>query len=141
MKKKTKKKPAKKVKKKSAPKKVKKAAKKKVKKVARAKGKSAKKVKVAVVTAPPTYVPAANEVSLGVVEDYFGHISVLALTIKESLNIGDTIHVHGHTTDITQKVDSMQINHVAVLNAKKGDSIGIKVNDKCRKGDKVFRVN
>jgi len=141
MKKKAKKKPIKKIKKKSVPKKLKKAVKKIVKKVTRAKTKpTVIKKKPKIVSPTLAYIPAENEVSLGVVEDYFGHIGVLALTIKENLNLGDTIHVRGHTTDLTKKVDSMQMNHAAVQNAKKGDSIGIKVTDKCRKGDKVFRV-
>ncbi len=77
---------------------------------------------------------------LGAVEDYFSHVGVVALTIKSGLNVGDTIRVKGHTTDLTQKVDSMQIDHVAVTTAKKGDGVGIHVSDKCRKGDKVYKL-
>lgn len=92
-------------------------------------------------SSPATYQPAANETKLGEVEDYFSHIGVIALNLQNSLSVGGTIHVHGHTTDLTQKVESMQINHVPVQSAKNGDSVGIKVNDKCRKGDTVYRVN
>ena len=56
------------------------------------------------------------------------------------LNVGDTIKVKGHTTDLTEKVQSMQIEHETVENAKKGDSIGIKVTDKVRRKDKVFKI-
>ncbi|MBI2915348.1 MAG: translation elongation factor-like protein [Elusimicrobia bacterium] len=86
-------------------------------------------------------MPAANESVLGEVEDFFGHIGVIALTLKVPLVLGDTIHVRGHTTDLTQKVLSMQINRKPIQKAKKGDPVGIKVDDKCRKGDAVFRVN
>lgn len=87
------------------------------------------------------YRPQANERLLGEVEDYFSRIGVIALTLSDSLSLGDTIHVKGHTTDLTQQVDSMQIEHQPVQNAKKGDSVGIKVNDKCRKGDAVYKLS
>lgn len=87
------------------------------------------------------YKPQANERKVGEVEDYFSRISVIALTLADSLSIGNSIHVKGHTTDLTQRVDSMQIEHQPVQDAKKGDSVGIKVNDKCRKGDAVFKVS
>ena len=77
---------------------------------------------------------------LGEVEDYFSRISVIAITLKDSLTVGDTIHVHGHTTDFKERVESMQISHEPVTSAKKGDSVGIKVGEKCRKGDDVYRV-
>ena len=93
------------------------------------------------VAAPQGYRPASNEKKLGEVEDFFGNIGVIALTVKEDLAVGNTIHVRGHTTDLTQKVDSMQINHVSIPQARKGDSVGIKVTDKCRKGDEVYRVD
>lgn len=114
-------------------------AKKQIKKV-KDRSKSAKTSKAAPVPLQTGYQPAANETKLGEVEDYFSHIGVIALILDGALAVGDTIHVHGHTTDLTLKVESMQINHLAVQNAKKGDSIGIKVNDKCRKGDKVYLV-
>ncbi len=87
---------------------------------------------------PPKALP--GEKFVGKVEDFFGKISVIALTLKESLAVGDAIHVLGHTTDYTEEVKSMQINHQPVKAAKKGDSVGIKVGDKARKGDNVYRV-
>lgn len=139
------KKKAKAVKRKKAPAKkkmTKRPAKKSAKKVAPKKKvkKRAKKASLKVQPLKAGYQPAANEVSLGEVEDYFSHIGVIALTLKSALSIGNTIHVHGHTTDLTQTVDSMQIDHALIQDAKKGDSVGIKANDKCRKGDQVFRV-
>jgi len=50
------------------------------------------------------------------------------------------IHIQGHTTDLNEEVKSMQIEHDAVESAKKGDSIGIKVTDKVRRKDKVFKI-
>ena len=119
----------------------------KAKKKAPAKGtKSAKTSKIVKpARAPQPLAPkppkaAPGEKFLGEVEDYFGKISVIALTVKEAVNVGDTIHVLGHTTDFTQVVQSMQIEHKAVKSAKKKDGVGILVGEKARKGDSVYLV-
>ena len=132
-------------KKKKAPARKKKTAK-VIKKNAVAKKKPAKKSKktktAAKVKLKPSVVKAKVEgTKLGEVEDYFSRIGVIALTLKSAVGVGDTLRVKGHTTDLTQKVESMQIEHASVQSAKKGNSIGIKVNEKCRKGDEVYRVN
>jgi len=80
------------------------------------------------------------ETVIGKVEDYFAHIGVIALKLQAELAVGDTIHVKGHTTDLTQTVDSIQIEHQDVQTAKAGDSIGIKVKERVRKGDTVYKV-
>jgi putative protease len=80
------------------------------------------------------------EEKIGVVEDYFAKVSVIAVKLEGELKIGDKIHIKGHTTDFIQTVDSMQIEHQNVTSAKKGDSVGIKVEQRCRKGDVVYRV-
>lgn len=77
---------------------------------------------------------------LGKVEDYFAHINVIALTLKGPLSTGDTIRVKGHTTDLIQKVDSMQMEHLSVSAAKSGDGVGIKISGRCRRGDKVYKI-
>ncbi len=125
-------------KKKSAPKKS--AAKKKSPaKIKRPAAKKAAKSKVAL-PKPVFGASSRKEVLLGEVEDYFAKIGVIALTLKQPLAVGDSVHVKGHTTDITQPCASMQIEHESVRAAKKGDGIGLKVENRCRKGDKVFRV-
>lgn len=81
------------------------------------------------------------ETEIGRVSDYFAKIGVAGIeVVSGELKAGDTIHIVGHTTDLTQKVDSIQIEHEQVEVAKVGDSIGIKVDDRCRSGDKVFLV-
>jgi translation initiation factor IF-2 len=81
------------------------------------------------------------ETEIGHVSDYFAKIGVAGIEITSGeLKVGDSIHILGHTTDLTQKIDSMQIEHEQVEVAKTGDSIGIKVQDRCRGGDKVFLV-
>lgn len=81
------------------------------------------------------------EVKLGHVEDYFAKISVAAIKIDEGeLNVGDTVHFKGHTTDLTCGVDSIQLEHKSVNKATAGQSVGIKVSDKVRRTDTVFKL-
>jgi putative protease len=81
-----------------------------------------------------------KEIKLGTIDDYFAKVGVMALKLKNSVKTGDTIHIKGHTTEINQTVSSMQIEHQVVQAAKKGDSIGIKVSERVRKGDTVYKV-
>lgn len=80
------------------------------------------------------------ELKLGVVEDFFQHVGVMAIKLNAELKVGETIHIKGHTTDFTQSVESMQIEHNTVTEAKVGDDVGIKVKEKVRKGDVVYKV-
>lgn len=81
----------------------------------------------------------SKETSIGVVSNYFDHVSVAAIKLKTGLKKGDTIRVVGGNVDFEQKVESMQIQHKSVVEAKKGDEIGIKLKGKVRKGYKVFK--
>ncbi len=89
--------------------------------------------------AKPGKAAAPKGTLLGEIEDFYSHLGVITLTLKAELAVGDTIRVKGHTTDLVQRVDSMQMDHVAIQKAKKSDAIGVKVSQKCRKGDQVFR--
>jgi len=81
------------------------------------------------------------EVMIGKVTDYFAKIGVAALVINNGdLSLGDTIHFIGHTTDFEQTIASMQIEHQPVDFAKTGDAVGIKVKDRVRHGDKIYKV-
>ena len=80
------------------------------------------------------------EVEIGRVGDFFAKISVAGIDLTGKLRVGDTIHIKGHTTDLSQTVESLQIENDVVEQAGPGDSIGIKVSDRCRKGDHVYRV-
>ncbi|RMF54361.1 hypothetical protein D6745_05585 [Candidatus Woesearchaeota archaeon] len=83
----------------------------------------------------------AEEEEIGVITHYFTKIGVGILEIKNgTLKVGDTIHVKGATSDFTQTVDSMQIEHKPVEEAKAGDAIGLKVKEHVRENDKVFLV-
>ena len=79
---------------------------------------------------------------IGKVTHYFGKAQVAAIEITDGkLTVGDTIHVVGHTSDFTQKIDSMQIDRAPVEVAKVGDAIGIRVAEHAREHDEVFRVS
>ena len=82
-----------------------------------------------------------EEEEIGYVSDYFRKISVAAVEITSGMvSVGDTIRFRGHTTDYKSKVDSMQIEHESVTEAKEGDSIGLKISERVRKGDKVYKI-
>jgi len=81
-----------------------------------------------------------QEKDIGEITHYFGHINVGIIQLSDALKVGETIHIKGHTTDVTQNVDSMQIEHATVSEAKKGDAVGIKVSQKVHPNDKVFKV-
>jgi translation elongation factor EF-1alpha len=81
------------------------------------------------------------EKEIGVVSDFFAHVVVAGIDITGTLKVGDKIHIKGHTTDIETDITSMQIDNKNVTEAKNGQSVGIKVPDKVRAGDKVFIVD
>jgi hypothetical protein len=82
----------------------------------------------------------AEEREVGKVSHYFSKIGVAVIELADTLKAGDMIHIKGATSDFTQKVDSMQIEHVTVPEAKAGESIGMKVQDHVREHDQVFVV-
>ena len=79
-----------------------------------------------------------NSVLLGFVEDYYAKIGVIALTLKAPVSVGQKIQVLGHTTNLQQTVDSMQIEYAAVTQAGPKDGVGIKVTGRARGGDHVY---
>lgn len=82
-----------------------------------------------------------QETFVGTISHFFAQPQVAALTLEEELSVGDVVRVRGHTTDFEQKVGSMQIDHESVEQAASGAEVGIKVVDRVRRGDKVFRVS
>jgi putative protease len=82
-----------------------------------------------------------EEKEVGRVLDYYAKIGVVAIEVTEGeIKAGDTLHFKGHTTDFTQVVESMQIEHEPVEVARKGDKVGIKVKERVRPHDRVFKV-
>lgn len=77
---------------------------------------------------------------IGKITHYYSNLNVGIIELAGELKVGDKIRIKGHSTDIEQDVDSMQINHEDVKEAKKGDVIGFKVSEHVREGDKVYLV-
>ena len=81
------------------------------------------------------------EEKIGFVEHFFNKVSVAAIKITDGeLKIGDTIHIVGSHTDFTQKIDSMEIDRNPVEKVTAGDDVGIKVKDRVREHDVVYKV-
>lgn len=81
------------------------------------------------------------EEKVGHITHYFAKIGVAVLVATDGdLKIGDTIHIQGHTTDFTQQVESMQVEHGNVEELKKGGEVGLKVTDRVHERDEVFKV-
>ncbi len=81
------------------------------------------------------------EEEIGKITHFFSKINVGVLELtKGELHIGDTIHIKGHTSDFYQKVESIQVEHSPVDEAKAGESVGIKVESPVRENDIVFKV-
>ena len=134
----------KKAKKKAAKRKA--APKRKAKKAA-ARKPAAKKMVPAIAPGPPTVEhppveePLPNEEAVGVVTHYYSHLGVAVVQInKGRLATNDTIHIKGHTTDLTQKVASLEYEHAHIDQAGAGQAVGLKVADHVREHDIVYRV-
>ncbi len=81
-----------------------------------------------------------TEEAVGKVSDFFARPVVAGIDMTGTLKTGDKIHIHGHTTDLEMVIASMQIDNANVDIAKPGDSVGIKVPDRVRAGDTVYKV-
>ena len=77
---------------------------------------------------------------VGKVTHFFSKINVAVVELKAQLSVGDKIRIQGPTTDFDQTVQSMQIEHEDVKTAEKGQSIGLKVNERVRENDTVYKI-
>ena len=82
----------------------------------------------------------ADKKPIGEITHFFGHINVAVVKLSGKLKDGEKILIEGATTNFEQAAKSMQIDHKEVKEAKKGDSVGLKVKDRVREGDKVYKV-
>ena len=81
-----------------------------------------------------------REELIGKITHYFGKIEVGIIELTKPLKVGETIHIKGSSTDFEQQIESMQIEHENIEKAKKGDVIGLKVKEKVKEEDEVYRV-
>lgn len=123
------------------------AAKKKVAAEKRTKAKAKKRKPVAKVArtaaaAPkPATAVAPPAERIGIVTHYFTHLMVAIVQLESgSLREGDTVHIKGHTSDFSQRVDSMELDHVHVGEAYAGQSVGLRVREHTREHDVVYKV-
>lgn len=78
------------------------------------------------------------ELEIGVITHYFSKIGVAVVKVEKALKVGDTIRIKGIRTDLTQAIDSMQVEHQNVQEAKPGDEVGMKMAGEVHEHDKVF---
>jgi putative protease len=91
-------------------------------------------------SAGPESLPPPGE-RIGVVTHYFSHLSVAVVRLETgTLRVGDTLHIRGHTTDFSQRVESLQVNHAPVMEARPRDDFGLKVREHARENDVVYKV-
>lgn len=82
----------------------------------------------------------AEKKLVGKVTHYFGNLGVAVVELTEEVKVGDKLAIEGTTTKIEQKLDSMQIDKDSVKKAGAGQSIGLKVKDRVRTGDVVYKL-
>jgi putative protease len=78
---------------------------------------------------------------VGRISHYFSRIGVAAVVLKKPLRVGDRVRIKGSKTDFEMIIDSMEIDNQKIEQAMAGDEVGIKVNDKVRKRDMVYRID
>jgi putative protease len=94
-------------------------------------------------TTPPAVSPAAiaGEERVGVVTHYYSHLSVAIIRMERgSLREGDTVHIKGHTSDFRQRVESMEIDHVHMMQVGAKQEFGMRVKEHAREHDVVYKV-
>ena len=85
-------------------------------------------------------MPEEEKKLVGKISHYFDKIGVAVVDLSDTLEVGDEISIEGAATNFRQTVDSMEVEHQKIDKAKKGDAIGMKVADKVRNNDKVFKI-
>jgi putative protease len=82
-----------------------------------------------------------SEEQVAVIVKFFAKPSVAALEVTSgTIKTGDLLKYKGHTTDFTEEVTSMEIDNQSIEEAKVGDLIGVKVKERVRENDKVYKV-
>ena len=81
-----------------------------------------------------------EEKPIGKITHYYGKIGVAIVKFNREVKVGERVHFKGPHTDFTQQLSSMQYNHQDIESAKKGQEVGIKVDQKVREGDEVYEA-
>ena len=80
------------------------------------------------------------DIRIGKVTHYYNRIGVAVLLLSGELEVGDTIQIAGHSTELTQRVDSLEIEHQKQQAVKAGQEVALKVDEPVRAGDMVYKV-
>ena len=80
------------------------------------------------------------DIRVGKVTHFYDRISVAVVELTDDINVGETIRIHGRTTNITQRVGSMEIEHQKIQSAGQGAEVAIKVIEPVREGDVIYKV-
>ncbi len=78
---------------------------------------------------------------IGTISHYYGNIGVAVVELSGNLKVGETIRIAGGEADFTQEVESLEVDHQKVSEAKPGSSVGFKVSQKARDGYRVYRLD
>ncbi len=82
-----------------------------------------------------------ERMKVGEVFHYFGKIGVAAIRLTDgALAVGDTIQIQGPSTNLTEVVESLQMEHANVARAERGQEVGVRVKDRAREKDLVYKV-
>ncbi len=83
----------------------------------------------------------AEQKPIGEITHYYNHLGVAIIKFNRAMKSGETVHFKGAHTDFTQTIVSMQYDHKEIQETKKGQEVGIKVNEKVKEGDKVYETD
>ncbi len=90
----------------------------------------------------PSAQGVGTEERVGVVAHYYNHLSVAIIRLESGrIHVGDVVHIHGHTTDFSQKVESLEVDHAGVTEVGPNEEFGLKVVEPTREHDIVFKVH
>ena len=82
-----------------------------------------------------------TDFKVGIITHYYSKIAVAVVELTDTLKVDDTIKISGHGNEFTQTVSSMQVEHENIQEAKKGQSVGMKVDKEVKEGDEVYRIS
>jgi len=80
------------------------------------------------------------ETRIGRISHFYDRLSVAVLSLTDKLNVGDKVHIKGHSTDIVQEVTSMEIEHKKVASVGPEDQVALLVNEPVKKGDAIYKI-
>jgi len=80
------------------------------------------------------------DIKIGKITHYYDKIGVAIIKLTKSLTTGETVKIVGHGKEFTQEVASLQLEHQVIPTAKKNQEVGVKVDQKVKQGDEVYKV-